>query len=278
MKMSYNDLAVKPTEAQLAALLNTDKGFQTTDYNAYWDIRTGEVRIDNYDIETHGIPLFKDGLAGLSNLSADEVVLQFKKASYRRIQKLCDEAEFKSYHKGISMARQFVRGFFLLDELDLHTRTWLLSSVIRGAPVEEIMALLDLYTEQQLKASMDSIRAWDLALFPQLDPMNTKHIILAIAMLTPLAGRRFNAKQTATMVAFINKVIDYQTQNLIDPEVVDFVLEITQAAQKIEWVVNVDTKFALAEVSPADDIDAALDRARDYWLIKEFTVPAPVRK
>ena len=278
MKMSYKDLAVKPTEAQLAALLHTDKGFQTADYNAYWDIRTGEVRIDHYDIETHGIPLFKDGLAGLSDLSADEVVLQFKKASYRRIQKLCDEAEFKSYHKGISMARQFVRGFFLLDELDLHTRTWLLSSVIQGAPVEEIMALLDLYTEQQLKASMDSIRAWDLALFPQLDPMNTKHIILAIAMLTSLAGRRFNAKQTATMVAFINKVIDYQTQNLIDPDVVDFVLEITQAAQKIEWVVNVDTKFALAEVSPADDIDAALDRARDYWLIKEFTVPAPVLK
>ena len=154
MKMSYKDLAVKPTEAQLAALLHTDKGFQTDDYNAYWDIRTGEVRIDHYDIETHGIPLFKDGLAGLSDLNADEVVLQFKKASYRRIQKLCDEAEFKSYHKGISMARQFVRGFFLLDELDLHTRTWLLSSVIQGAPVEESMALLDLYTEQQLKASM----------------------------------------------------------------------------------------------------------------------------
>ena len=270
------DLAVRPSKEQLEAVLNQDKGLMTEGNNVYWDIRTGELTIKPFIWESKGVPLFQLGATPMKSYTLEQLQERVVRMTWQRVRRMQDAVDFFNRIHPHLIAGHVQDGWYMTEELGLEFIQKLMKALVRNSRPDQIVAFADALTETEMKSVMDDLGGWDVEIFNMFDPMNTKHILLAIGMMSLMGGLRADSEQTATFIIFINAVIDLQTKGSLDSDVVDFVVELTKAAQKMEWTVNLDTHFALAAKGVADNQDAAIERARNYWLIQEFDKPSPV--
>lgn len=270
-KTQLKDLSVKPDAETLRTILNTEGQHRNSSWNAFWDIYTGGVTIAPNQASTYGVPIFRKGLEALDSLTLDDILLQFKAATWRRATHMFDYCHFRAQHDGMMLVRGLIRGWFTPAEIGQDNSAQALHCAVLHAEQQEIVNLVAVFSDSEMTRIMDQINAHYMDLFIVLDPTNTKHIMLGIAMLRRLAGDKIAPLDTASTIRFINGVIQAQANDQLSERAIDFVTEITQAGQRITWMTNSDTLFKLLSLG-FEDVQAEIDFARDYWMMSEQAV------
>lgn len=271
--LPIRDLSTRPSDDIILALLDSDQRFWTADYNAYWNISTGDLSILPYTKSSYGVPLFAKGLAQIKGMTEGQLLDQFKTVVWRRIEFLKDYLD----HQGgklsdIAFARRLWWGHYLVAEFGPDLYTAMLNGLIKNASAQEIMRTVDEFGLEEMNVSMDRLRGWDVELFELLDPRKPVHALFAAGMLAQMAGKRADEKKTAIFITFIGGVIDLKNDGGLNDENVDVVFEIAQSAQRMEWTVNDETLRHLTELNAGrGDLTPLLDSARNYWLIQEYS-------
>ena len=279
LNTKIKDLSIKPTKEQIAYLLKHEsKPDLSPRYNLYWDIKTGKLRYDHYTQDTYGIPVFQNGLADLVSHETDVDFIErsLAVANFRRVDKLFAIHDFKpgmgavNQVSAIIAGKGFSRGLYLIEEMEQEDLIWILNQTIYEGSAEEASKLVNCFTDEQLHLLIPNVNAYAINLYPLLNPMKTVHIELAARMMeNGIVGKHLNEQQTAVFIEFVNAVVDLQQHNLLNADATDVVLRLLKNAQHIEYTVNTETKFLLAKTSTADDVNAAIDRARATWLLNE---------